>query len=291
MPNLINLAIPAFILLVVLEVVLDAVMRRELYELRDTAASLTMGTGSVILGLLTKAMVFAVFSAVHRFAIFNIGYQWWAWVLIVFADDLTYYVFHRTSHECRLFWASHVIHHSSQRYNLGTALRQTWTGGFMSFIFWLWLPLVGFQPAMVMTMQAISLLYQFWIHTEVVRSLGPLEAVLNTPSHHRVHHATNARYLDRNHAGIFIIWDRLFGTFEPETMDDRPVYGLTKNINTYNPLRIAFHEWIDIWQDLRHAPTLREKLASVFGRPGRQRELQQSVVSSIQSGDRRDRVI
>jgi sterol desaturase/sphingolipid hydroxylase (fatty acid hydroxylase superfamily) len=291
MPNLINLAIPAFILLVVLEVVLDAVMRRELYELRDTAASLTMGTGSVILGLLTKAMVFAVFSAVHRFAIFNIGYQWWAWVLIVFADDLTYYVFHRTSHECRLFWASHVIHHSSQRYNLGTALRQTWTGGFMSFIFWLWLPLVGFQPAMVMTMQAISLLYQFWIHTEVVRSLGPLEAVLNTPSHHRVHHATNARYLDRNHAGIFIIWDRLFGTFEPETMDDRPVYGLTKNINTYNPLRIAFHEWIDIWQDLRHAPTFREKLASVFGRPGRQRELQQSVVSSIQSGDRRDRVI
>jgi sterol desaturase/sphingolipid hydroxylase (fatty acid hydroxylase superfamily) len=280
MPNLINLAIPAFILLVVLEVVLDAVMRRELYELRDTAASLTMGTGSVILGLLTKAMVFAVFSAVHRFAIFNIGYQWWAWVLIVFADDLTYYVFHRTSHECRLFWASHVIHHSSQRYNLGTALRQTWTGGFMSFIFWLWLPLVGFQPAMVMTMQAISLLYQFWIHTEVVRSLGPLEAVLNTPSHHRVHHATNARYLDRNHAGIFIIWDRLFGTFEPETMDDKPVYGLTKNINTYNPLRIAFHEWIDIWQDLRHAPTLREKLASVFGRPGRNYETQ------LRSGDR-----
>jgi len=277
MPDLIHLAIPAFILLLVLEAIIDAVMRRDLYEIRDTAASLTMGTGNVIIGLGTKAMVFGLYTLVHRFAIFKIGYQWWAWVLIVFADDLSYYVFHRTSHECRLFWASHVIHHSSQRYNLGTALRQTWTGSFMSFIFWLWLPLVGFQPAMVMTMQAVSLLYQFWIHTEVVRSLGPLEAVMNTPSHHRVHHATNTRYLDRNHAGIFIIWDRLFGTFEPEDMQDKPVYGLTTNINSYNPFRIAFHEWIDIWNDMREAPTLREKLACIFGRPGRKYEQKQAA--------------
>lgn len=275
MPDLIHLAIPAFILLLVVEAIVDAVMRRDLYEFRDTAASLSMGTGSVIIGLASKAMVFGIFTLVHRFAIFNIGYQWWAWVLIVFADDFSYYVFHRTSHECRLFWASHVIHHSSQRYNLGTALRQTWTGSLMSFVFWLWLPLVGFQPAMVMSMQAISLLYQFWIHTEVIRWLGPLEAVMNTPSHHRVHHATNARYLDRNHAGIFIIWDRLFGTFEPEDMQDKPVYGLTTNINSYNPFCIAFHEWIDIWRDLRHAPTLHEKLKCVFGRPGRKYEQKQ----------------
>lgn len=269
MPDLIHLAIPAFMGLLVLEAIIDAVMRRDLYEIKDTAASLTMGTGNVIIGLGAKAMIFGLYTLVHRFAIFNIGYQWWAWVLIVFADDLSYYVFHRTSHECRLFWASHVIHHSSQRYNLGTALRQTWTGSLMSFIFWLWLPLLGFQPAMVMTMQAISLLYQFWIHTEVVRSLGLLEAVMNTPSHHRVHHAVNARYLDRNHAGIFIIWDRLFGTFEPEDMQEKPVYGLTTNINSYNPFRIAFHEWIDIWRDMRNAPTLREKLKCAFGRPGR----------------------
>jgi len=123
-------------------------------------------------------------------------------------------------------------------------------------------------------MQAISLLYQFWIHTEVIRSLGPLEAVMNTPSHHRVHHAVNARYLDRNHAGIFIIWDRLFGTFEPEDMQDKPVYGLTTNINSYNPFRIAFHEWIDIWRDMRLAPTWREKLKCIFGRPGRKYEYQ-----------------
>src|SRR5437764_3143204 len=206
MPDLIQLAVPAFLLLLIIEAVCDAVMRRDLYEIKDTAASLTMGIGNVLIGIVTKAVAFAAFTAVHHFAIFNIGYQWWAWLLLFVADDFTYYWFHRASHECRLFWASHVIHHSSQRYNLGTALRQTWTGGFMSFVFWLWLPLIGFAPIMVLTMQAISLLYQFWIHTELVRNMGPLEWVLNTPSHHRVHHGSNQRYLDRNHAGVLIIW-------------------------------------------------------------------------------------
>jgi sterol desaturase/sphingolipid hydroxylase (fatty acid hydroxylase superfamily) len=267
MPDLIHLAIPAFVVLLIAEAIFDAIMRRDLYDYVDTAASLTMGLGNVLAGLSAKALVFAVFSVIHRFAIFNIGYQWWAWILLFFADDFSYYIFHRTSHECRFFWASHVVHHSSQRYNLGTALRQTWTGGFVSFIFWLWLPLVGFPPMMVLTMQAVSLLYQFWIHTEVVRSLGPLETVLNTPSHHRVHHASNPRYIDRNHAGTLIIWDRIFGSFEPEDLSDKPVYGLTKNINSYNPLRIAFHEWADIWRDVRQTSGWRLRLRCLFGRP------------------------
>jgi sterol desaturase/sphingolipid hydroxylase (fatty acid hydroxylase superfamily) len=265
-PNLINLASPGFIALLLLEVVADAVMRRDLYRFKDTAASLAMGTGSILLSVINKALMFAAYSAVHRFAIFKIGYQWWAWAILFFAEDLTYYWFHRTSHECRLFWASHVVHHSSQHYNLGTALRQTWTGNFMTFIFWLWLPLIGFAPIMVLTMQSISLLYQFWIHTELVRRMGPLEWVLNTPSHHRVHHGSNQRYLDRNHAGVLIVWDRLFGSFEPE--GEKVIYGLTKNINSYNPLRIAFHEWVDIWNDVRNADTWRLKLRYVFGRPG-----------------------
>jgi sterol desaturase/sphingolipid hydroxylase (fatty acid hydroxylase superfamily) len=148
----------------------------------------------------------------------------------------------------------------------------------MSFIFWLWLPLVGFPPVMVMTMQAVSLLYQFWVHTELVRRLGPLEWVMNTPSHHRVHHGSNQRYLDRNHAGVLIIWDRLFGTFEPE--GEKVIYGLTKNINSYNPLRIAFHEWVDIWQDVRHAPTWSMKLRYIFGRPGWKHKDEIQVTSS-----------
>lgn len=265
-PNLIHWAIPGFILLLVLEAVADARMRRELYLLPDTAASLSMGLGNVFIGLVTKAMVFSIFTFVHRFAIFNIGFQWWAWALVFFADDFSYYWFHRVSHECRFFWASHVVHHSSQRYNLGTALRQTWTGTFMSWIFWLWMPLIGFPPLMVLTMQAVSLLYQFWIHTELVRHMGPLEKVMNTPSHHRVHHGVNQLYLDRNHAGILIVWDRMFGTFVPEV--EQPVYGLTKNVGSYNPFRIAFHEWIDMWHDVTTAPTWRLKLRYVFGRPG-----------------------
>ena len=266
MPDLIHLAIPAFILLVVAEAIFGAVMHRDLYAGKDTAASLTMGAGNVLVSLVSKGLVFAIFTWAHRFAFFAIGYQWWAWVLAFFADDVTYYWFHRTSHECRFFWASHVVHHSSQRYNLGTALRQTWTGGFFSFVFWLWMPLVGFQPIMIFTMQAISLLYQFWIHTEVVRHMGVLELVLNTPSHHRVHHATNPQYIDRNHAGVLIVWDRWFGSFEPE--QEECVYGLTTNIDTYNPLKIAFHEWIAIWRDLRRSVNLRAKLTAVFGNPG-----------------------
>ena len=268
MPNLIHYAIPGFLLLLVIESIVDAVMRRELYHVKDTFASLTMGTGNVVVNLFAKAMVFGIFTIVHKFAIFHIGFQWWAWVLLFFADDFSYYWFHRTSHESRLFWASHVVHHSSQHYNLSTALRQTWTGSFYGFIFWLWLPLIGFQPVMILTMQAISLIYQFWIHTEVLRTLGPLEAFFNTPSHHRVHHATNMRYLDRNHAGTLIIWDRMFGSFEPEDMADKPAYGLTKNINSYNPLRIAFHEWAAIWRDVRRAPTLKTKIKYIFAPPG-----------------------
>jgi len=266
MPDLIHLAIPAFILLVVAEAIFGAVMHRDLYAGKDTAASLTMGVGNVLVSLVSKGLVFAIFTWAHRFAFFAIGYQWWAWVLAFLADDFTYYWFHRTSHECRFLWASHVVHHSSQRYNLGTALRQTWTGGFFSFVFWLWMPLVGFQPIMIFTMQAISLLYQFWIHTEVVRHMGVLELVLNTPSHHRVHHATNPQYIDRNHAGVLIVWDRWFGSFEPE--QEECVYGLTTNIDTYNPLKIAFHEWIAIWRDLRRSVNLRAKLTAVFGNPG-----------------------
>lgn len=269
MPDLIHLAVPAFILLLVAEAVLSAWDKRDLFKAKDTAASLTMGIGNVVVNLAAKAMVFGALTLVHKFAIFDIGFVWWAWVLLFFLEDLTYYWFHRVSHECRIFWASHVVHHSSEYYNLGTALRQTWTGSFYGFTFWLWLPLIGFEPIMVMTMQAISLIYQFWIHTEVIRRLGPLEWVFNTPSHHRVHHASNVRYLDRNHAGVLIIWDRIFGTFVPEDDNEPPVYGLTKNLETYNPFRIAFHEWVDIWRDVRQ-PGLKpkERLMYVFGPPG-----------------------
>ena len=268
MPDLIQLAIPAFILLLIVEAVAGTVMQREIYEVKDAAASVTMGLGNLAADLLAKVVQFSILTYLHRFAIFHIGFQWWAWMLLFFGDEFSYYWFHRVSHECRLFWASHVVHHSSQRYNLSTALRQTWTGSFMSFVFWLWLPIVGFAPVMIMAMKAISLLYQFWIHTELVRSLGPLEAVFNTPSHHRVHHGSNPRYIDRNHGGTLIIWDKLFGTFEPENPADPVRFGLTKNIETYNPVRIAFHEWVEMFRDAWRAPGWDNKLRYVLGNPG-----------------------
>jgi len=268
MPDLITMAIPSFLVLLVAEAVAGAVMRRDLYGFKDMAASLTMGIGSVLVDLLAKAIQFSLLTYLHRFAIFSIGFQWWAWVLLFFGDEFSYYWFHRISHECRFFWASHVVHHSSQRYNFSTALRQTWTGSFTSFVFWLWLPVLGFAPVMIMTMKAVSLLYQFWIHTELVRSMGPLEKVMNTPSHHRVHHGSNPRYIDRNHGGTLIIWDKLFGTFEPENPADPPRFGLTHNINTYNPVRIAFHEWIQMFVDAWNAPGWGNKLRYIFGNPG-----------------------
>jgi sterol desaturase/sphingolipid hydroxylase (fatty acid hydroxylase superfamily) len=170
----------------------------------------------------------------------------------------------------RWFWASHVIHHSSQHYNLSTALRQTWTGFFsLGFIFRLPLFLIGFPPAMVFFCAGLNLVYQFWIHTEQVKRFpGWFEAVMNTPSHHRVHHAVNPRYLDRNYAGVFIIWDRMFGTFEPERDDDRPRYGIVKPLPTLNPLWAAVHEWVAIARDLGRARSLREAWGRVAAPPG-----------------------
>lgn len=271
-PNLIYWAIPAFLILLIAEAIISAIEQRDLFEAKDTFASLAMGVGNVITNLLAKAIVLAVFWYVYKQAgIFKEVLRpdaAWVWIVLFFAEDFSYYWFHRVSHESRFFWASHVVHHSSQRYNLSTALRQTWTGNLSgSFIFWIWLPLIGFHPVMVVAMQSISLIYQFWIHTETIGKLPrPIEFIFNTPSHHRVHHGSDAKYLDRNHAGILIIWDRIFGTFQEE--EERPTYGLTTNLNTYNPFRIAFHEWADLWRDFRQPLPLKDRLGYLFGPPG-----------------------
>ncbi|GAB3885167.1 sterol desaturase family protein [Spirosoma agri] len=269
MKDLIQYAIPGFVLLLIAEVILTAIQQKDYYEAKDTASSLSMGIGNVIVGFVGKVIVFGAYSLVYQFRLFTIDMtQWWAWVLLFFADDFSYYWFHRISHSSRYFWASHVVHHSSMKYNLGTALRQTWTGTLSgAFIFWIWLPLVGFSPVAIMTMQAISLLYQFWIHTEHINKFpAPIEFIFNTPSHHRVHHGSDLDYLDKNHAGVLIIWDRLFGTFAHER--DRPTYGLTANVGSHNPVRIAFHEWLAIGQDVRKAGSIKQALGYMFGPPG-----------------------
>ncbi|MCA9767054.1 MAG: sterol desaturase family protein [Carnobacterium sp.] len=266
-PNLIHYAIPFFFFTLIIEIIVDAREKNNSYETKDAITSITMGLGNVFLGLISKGLVFGAFILIYdNFRLFTIPFTWWAWVLILFVEDFTYYWFHRTSHESRFFWASHVVHHSSQHYNLSTALRQTWTGSFLSFVFWLWLPLLGFHPVMILAQMSISLLYQYWIHTELIKKMPTwFEAIFNTPSHHRVHHATNPQYLDRNHAGIFIIWDKLFGTFEPEV--EKPIYGLTKNIGTFNPLYVAFHEWMAMFKDAFMSKTSLGKRLLYFIKP------------------------
>ena len=180
--------------------------------------------------------------------------------------DFMYYWNHRLMHESRFMWAIHVVHHSSERYNLSTALRQPVAEAFGTFLPYSALALVGFQPSLINTARGVNLIYQFWIHTETLGRLGAAERVLNTPSHHRVHHGSNGPYLDRNHGSILIIWDRLFGTFEPE--GERVVYGLTKNINTFNPARIAAHEYAAMFGDVARSRTWKDRLSFVLRGPG-----------------------
>jgi sterol desaturase/sphingolipid hydroxylase (fatty acid hydroxylase superfamily) len=272
MSVIIAYAVPIFLLLLVLEALVGRRGGVRGYEVRDTFASLAMGLGNVGIAAITKGVMFATWVVLYEYRLFDLGHSWWVWPLLIVAEDFCYYWFHRAHHEVRLLWAAHVNHHSSQRYNLSTALRQSWTTPFTGPLFWLPLPLIGFDPVMILTAQAISLVYQFWIHTEHIDRLGPLEWIFNTPSHHRVHHGSNPEYLDRNHGGILIIWDRLFGTFEKERA---PVhYGLTTNIETYNPIRIAFHEWgamlRDAWKSRSVGTALAVLVRSPAWRPPRQ---------------------
>ncbi|HEV7621195.1 MAG TPA: sterol desaturase family protein [Flavisolibacter sp.] len=268
-PAVLYYAIPFFVLLLSIEAWFSYKENKYLYEKKDTWTSLMLGTGNVLTGFITKALIFWFYSFIYQFRLFNLpDTQWWYWLLLFFADDFSYYWFHRTAHNVNWFWASHVVHHSSQRYNLAAALRQTWTGNLSgSFIFWAWMPLIGLEPIWVLFMQQISLIYQFWIHTETIQRLPkPFEFIMNTPSHHRVHHGTNLKYLDKNHAGILIIWDRMFQTFQKE--EEKPVYGLTKNINSNNPVVIALKTWSEVFIKASRSGSFRNYVKYFIKPPG-----------------------
>jgi sterol desaturase/sphingolipid hydroxylase (fatty acid hydroxylase superfamily) len=237
------------------------------YEAKDTRTSLLMGVGHLGIYSAWKLVMAAAYSALYLVTPLHMDPgNWWTWILLFFCDDLAYYTYHRAHHRIRVFWATHVVHHSSTHYNLSTALRQDWTP-FSSIFFWAPLALLGFPPWMIFLAISWNLLYQFWSHTEKIWRLPRwYEAVLNTPSHHRVHHGSNEQYLDRNYGGILIVWDRLSGTFEPE--GERVRDGLTPNIGTFNPLRVAFHEWVAVWRDVRGAASWRARLGYMFKGPG-----------------------
>ncbi len=270
LPDPVQLAVPAFILLVLAEMLFAWARDKSRYEPKDTLTSLSLGMGSTIAGVIVGGAAYAIAVWVWQFRLFDISYAWYWFVIAFVIDDLAYYAFHRSAHRVRWFWASHVIHHSSQHYNLSTALRQTWTGFIsLGFLFRLPLFLIGFPPPLVFFVAGVNLIYQFWIHTEVIDRMPRwFESVMNTPSHHRVHHATNPRYLDSNYAGVFIIWDKMFGSFVAERDDDRPRYGIVRQLGSFNLLWAAFHEWIGIAKDVWAAPGLRAKIGYIAMPPG-----------------------
>ena len=271
-PKVTQLAIPFFIGAILAELVWVRLLGgKGEFETRDTVTSLMMGVGNVAAGLFFGFLSYGFLMWVWQFRFFDWGFVWWAGVVAFLLDDLRYYWYHRIAHRVRWFWAEHINHHSSQHYNLSTALRQSWTGNFTGAVI-LSVPLVllGFHPAFVAFVYGFNLVYQFWIHTETIGKMPRwFEAVMNTPSHHRVHHATNARYLDANYAGTLIIWDRMFGTFVPEEEADKPRYGIVKNIGTFNPVKVAFHEWVAMLGDaFRPGLSLSQRLRYLFMPPG-----------------------
>ncbi|MBK7410468.1 MAG: sterol desaturase family protein [Saprospirales bacterium] len=233
---------------------------------------------NVILGGLTfvfkmifiKGSVLAAFVYFHQFALFDIGNQWWAWVLLFLLNDLLFYFFHRWSHEIRILWASHSVHHSSELFNLSTSIRGCFIIMLYRFAMWFPLAAIGFDPVQILLMDSIAFYYQFPIHTNTMRSWGILEYVLNTPSHHRVHHASNPQYLDKNYGAVLILWDKLFGTFAKE--EEPVVFGLTTNIQTKHPLKVAFFEWVAMCSELIRARSGEEVFHILFAKPGWKKE-------------------
>ena len=270
MVEVIYYAIPVFALLLVVELLSFVYGRDEDlvgYEARDTRTSLVMGVGNVAVSAIWQLVVLVAYAGLYELTPLRMpADEWWTYALLFFAEDFCHYWSHRVHHKVRVCWASNVVHHSSEHYNLSTALRQPWTP-MTALPFWAPLALLGFAPWMIFLELSISLIYQFWIHTERVKKMPRwFEFFFNTPSHHRVHHGSNEVYLDRNYGGILIVWDRLFGTFQGET--ERARYGLTQNIRSFKPTRVAFHEFVAIAHDVRHAKTWRERCGYLFRRPG-----------------------
>ena len=246
------IAIPFFLVTFILEWwAVKAGRAKGHYETKDAVTSLSMGVGSVIVDSLLASIGVWLLMLFWPYRLFNIPETWWSLLIVFVAYDLIYYWKHRFAHIIRFWWAEHHTHHSSEHYNLTTALRQPWFGPMTGqIIMSAPLVLLGFHPAFIAISAGVNLVYQYWIHTEAIgRMPGWFEAVMNTPSHHRVHHATNPRYLDANFAGVFIIWDKMFGSFVPELDHDKPVYGTVKPINTFNPIRVAYGEIGELLRD------------------------------------------
>jgi alkylglycerol monooxygenase len=266
--NIILYAVPFFFLLIFIELLLEKKKGTDYYRVNDSINSLTAGVLSRMTGIVKQLFPLTIYVvAYEQLALFQMESSWWMWVTAFVLYDFCYYWNHRLGHEMNILWAAHVVHHSSEEYNLTTALRQSGSS-FFSWVFYLPMAILGFEPLVLITVGSLNLIYQFWVHTRHIPKLGWYEGVFVTPSNHRVHHAQNQIYIDRNYGGVFILWDRLFGSFQEELDEDKPIYGIRKALKSWNPLWANVHVYAQLGKDCWHAKRWQDKLLIWFKRTG-----------------------
>lgn len=259
-------SVPLYTILIGIEIIMSYIHNKHYYTTKGTLANIYLSALNFSLDVLLRGVCLFVLAFFYPFHIVEITNPYLYWGVLLVAEDFMFYVLHYVDHYCRLFWAVHVTHHSSEEFNLTVGFRSSVFQPLYRFIYFIPIALLGFKGMDILFMYSITQIYGILIHTQAVGKLGFLEWFLSTPSHHRVHHGSNTAYLDKNMGMIFIIWDRIFGTF---TEEKEPVkYGLTQNINSYNPVKMVFHEWIEIFKDLKKQSSFKAKLMYVFGPPG-----------------------
>lgn len=262
------IAIPIYFLLIGIELIVHAVKATKSYRINDAVTNINCGITSQVSGAFLKVLSIGFYTLIYeQLRVYTVPNNVITWIIAFFAYDFFYYWAHRMSHQVNLFWGGHSVHHQSEEYNLSVALRQSSTQTIWTFLFYTPMAIVGIDPLVLVSVSGFNLLYQFWIHTESIDRLPKwFEWFFNTPSHHRVHHARNPKYIDKNHAGTFIIWDKLFGTFKEE--EERPTYGITKNLNSWNPVWANFAHYNDMLKDMKSINGFKDKFKYVFQKPG-----------------------
>lgn len=265
-PNYILFAIPIFLITILLEYLYGLKTKKKYYNFEDFITNMNMGIGNQAFNAVFKGILLMLYDYIFRnFALFSLELSVLSVIACVVVYDFVFYWAHRWGHEWNIYWGAHVVHHQSEEYNFSVALRQPWFHNLVAFVLFLPIPFFGFNTITFGIAAAVQTLYQYWIHTRHIGKLGPFEWIFNTPSHHRVHHATNPKYLDKNYGGVLIIWDRLFGTFKVE--EEEPTYGITIPLSSWNPVWANFHFYVDLWNGMKMEKSWAKKLALLFKGP------------------------
>ena len=262
------IGLPIILAMILVETLISGLNKKSLYKNKDTLCTSGLLLGNILMGFAIKGATLGLHIFLYQFRIFdlaNVIPLWAMWLMTFILIDFVFYIYHRFSHRVRFLWAIHMSHHSSEEMNFAVSMRQAWLGPISKIPFFIVLPLLGLDPTIIAVAGVISTLWGIVGHTQIVGKLGPLEWILNTPSHHRVHHGANAEYIDKNYGNLLIIWDRMFGTFEPEKAKVK--YGLVNNVNTFNPVKITFMGWQSMMSDIKKAKNYKEVFSTIFGPP------------------------